>query len=112
MDAGSQSLALHLTSKEVEPRDEPSPTGSVQVENGAARGVLLTPEVIDPMHRYPLITVFHGAGRQDEMIAKGLREEPSRREAFFFVPRSVQPTWDVIVGGPRADLDFLEFASR
>jgi phospholipase/carboxylesterase len=110
MDSGAQSLLLCLTPKAVEPRDEPSPTGSVPVENGPARGVLLTPEVIDSTRRYPLITVFHGAGRQDELIAKGLRDEPARRDALFFVPRSVQPTWDLIAGGPRTDLDFLEFA--
>jgi len=107
---GNGALLLQLERKEVEPRDEASPTGTVTVEQGAARGVLLTPAVIEPGRRYPLITVFHGAGRQDEMIAKGLRDEPDRRGALFFVPRSVQPTWDLIVGGPRADLDFLEYA--
>jgi len=107
---GNGALVLQLERNSVEPRDEASPTGIVTVEQGAARGVLLTPPEIDPARRYPLVTVFHGAGRQDELIAKGLRDEPARRAALFFVPRSVSPTWDLIVGGPRADLDFLEYA--
>lgn len=104
------SLALHIEPREVEPRDEAPPVGFVQVEQGPARAVLLTPEPIDPERRYPLVTVFHGAGRQDEMLVKGLRDEPDARQAFFLIPRSLDPTWDLISGPSRHDLDFLEYA--
>jgi phospholipase/carboxylesterase len=103
-------LALRIEHKDVEPRDEPSPTGHVPVEWGEHRGVLLTPDPIDPAVRYPLITVLHGAGRQDEMLVKACRDEPAKRQALFFVPRSLAMTWDLIAGGGRPDLDFLEFA--
>jgi len=104
------SLALRIQHKKPEARDEKSPCGFVRIENGPASGVLLTPDSIDPAGSYPLITVFHGAGRQDEMLVKACRAEPERRQALFFVPRSVAPTWDLITGGGRADLDFLEYA--
>lgn len=107
---GPPSLAIRIAPKGVEPRDEAAPTGRVELERGPARGHLLTPGRIDPDRRYPLVTVLHGAGRQDELLVKGLRDEPDRRGALFFVPRSVQPTWDLIAGGPRVDLDFLEYA--
>jgi len=104
------SLALRVRHKEMEPRDEASPVGEVDLERGEASAVLLTPGEIDPERRYPLFTVLHGAGRQNEMLVKACRGEPDRRQAFFLVPRSVEPTWDLIVGGPRTDLDFLEYA--
>ena len=104
------SLALRVQHKTVEPRDEPSPLGEVDLEQGEASAVLLTPSEIDPSRRYPLFTVLHGAGRQNEMLVKACRGEPDRRQAFFLVPRSVDPTWDLIVGGERKDLGFLEFA--
>ena len=104
------SLALRVEYKRPEQRDEESPTGFVQIVNGPARGVMLTPDEIDPTKQYPLITVFHGAGRQDEMLVKACRDEPEGRQAFFFIPRSVAPTWDLITGEGRADLDFLEYA--
>ena len=72
--------------------------------------MLLTPDVIDPTRRYPLFTILHGAGRHDQALARGYRKEPNRRNAFFLIPRSVDPTWDLIVGGERHDLDFLEYA--
>ncbi len=103
-------LALRISHKTVESRDEPSPTGEVPVEWGEHRAMLLTPSRIDPDRRYPLITVFHGAGRQDEMLVKACRGEPDARDALFLVPRSIQPTWDLITGAGRPDLDFLEFA--
>lgn len=103
-------LALRIVHRDVEPRDEASPTGEVPVEWGEHRGVLLTPRVIDPAKRYPLITVLHGAGRQDAMLVKASRAEPDKRDALFFVPRSIAPTWDLITGGGRPDLDFFEFA--
>ncbi|HTO51846.1 MAG TPA: hypothetical protein VMR50_00555 [Myxococcota bacterium] len=104
------SLALALTHKSPEPRDEPSPTGHVWLENGGSRAVLLTPSEIETDKPYPLITVLHGAGRQDEMLVKAVRDEPDRRRAFFLVPRSVLPTWDLIASAERPDLDFLEYA--
>jgi phospholipase/carboxylesterase len=110
MSGEIQSLEVRLGPKAVEPTDEAAPTGTVHVERDAGRGVLLTPETIDPDRRYPLVTVLHGAGRQDEMLARAFREEPDRRQALIFVPRSIAPTWDLIAGGPRVDLDFLEFA--
>jgi phospholipase/carboxylesterase len=104
------SLVLEVEHREVESRDESSPVGFVNIEQGRARAVLLTPSEIDPARRYPLFTVFHGAGRQDEMLVKACRDQPDLRQAFFLVPRSVDPTWDLIVGGERNDLDFLEYA--
>ena len=61
-----EALALRIQYKPVEAHDEPSPTGLVSVERGPQRAVLLTPGEIDPERSYPLITVLHGAGRQDE----------------------------------------------
>lgn len=101
---------LRVVHQPVEAREESSPTGFVKVEHGASRGVLLTPDELDPTRVYPLFTVFHGAGRQDEMLVKACRDEPEARQAFFFVPRSVEPTWDLIAGGQGADFEFLEFA--
>lgn len=105
-----ETLALRISHKTVEPRDEPSPTGFVSVERGESRAVLLTPREIDPQRAYPLITVFHGAGRQDEQLVKALRDEPEKRAALFFVPRSRLQTWDLIATADRHDLDFLEWA--
>ena len=104
------SLALRIDHQSPEPLDEPPPTGFVWVERGPSRAVLLVPEKIDPDRLYPLITVLHGAGRQDEALAKACRDEPDRRQALFLTPRSVSPTWDLIVGSDRVDLDFLEYA--
>ncbi len=105
-----QTLALRIRHQEVEIRGEISPVGEVPIEWGDHRAVLLTPSAIDPQRRYPLITVLHGAGRQDEMLVKACRGEPDARNALFLVPRSIQPTWDLITGGGRPDLDFIEFA--
>jgi len=104
------SLALRIEHKEVELRDESAPLGAIDLVKGAGSAVLLTPSEIDPAKKYPLFTVLHGAGRQNEMLVKACRDEPDRRNAFFLVPRSVEPTWDLIVGGERSDLDFLEYA--
>ena len=104
------SLQLRVAHKSVEPRDEESPTGFVELAQGAGRAILLTPDEIDPQRRYPLVTVLHGAGRQDEALSKSFRDEPNRRQAFFLVPRSVEPTWDLIASEERPDLDFLEYA--
>jgi phospholipase/carboxylesterase len=104
------SLSLRVEYKEVENRDEASPMAEVYLEQGQGSAVLLTPAEIDPDKRYPLFTVLHGAGRQNEMLVKACRNEPDRRDAFFLVPRSIEPTWDLLVGGERNDLDFLEYA--
>jgi predicted esterase len=104
------SLRLRVRYQPVEPRDEPSPTGFVRLEQDRSSAILLTPEEIDPGRRYPLITVLHGAGRRDELLAKAFRDEPERRQALFLVPRSVEPTWDLIASAERPDLDFLEYA--
>lgn len=104
------SLKLQVAYRSVEPGDEAPPTGIVGLEQGRGSATLLTPAEIDPARRYPLFTVLHGAGRQDEALSKGYRNEPNARQAFFLIPRSVDPTWDLIVGGERHDLDFLEYA--
>jgi predicted esterase len=104
------SLWLDLEHKSPEPRDEPSPTGHVRIEHGASSAVLLTPDVIQPGRRYPLITVLHGAGRQDEMLVRACHGQPEKRQALFLVPRSVLPTWDLIASDGRDDLDFLAHA--
>jgi len=104
------SIRLDLAHKTPEPRDEESPTGWVTVERGDSRAVLLTPEEIDPERRYPLVTILHGAGRQDELLVKACRDAPEKHEALFLIPRSVHPTWDLIACDDRPDLDFLTFA--
>lgn len=104
------SLRLEVEHKQPEPRDEASPTGSVRVESGVDRAELLVPEKLEAGRLYPLITVLHGAGRQEEMLSKLFRSEPDTRKALFLIPRSHHPTWDLIVGDGRPDLDFLEFA--
>lgn len=104
------SLKLRVDYQPVEPRDEEPPTGFVRLEQGAASAVLLTPDEIDPDRRYPMFTILHGAGRQDEALAKGYKNEPDERQAFFLIPRSVEPTWDLIASDGRPDLDFLEYA--
>ena len=68
---------------------------------------LLAPTTIDAAHAYPLVTLLHGAGRQDEIIARSLEGEADRRQALFLVPRSWQMTWDLIAGGDGEDLGFL-----
>lgn len=121
-------LKLDTKPRSREPAEPPSPTGFVHVEQGESRAILLTPEEIDPERRYPLITVLHGAGRQDEILARAYRDEPDRRQALFLIPRSFHPTWDLIAcnerwklaaaggreadvsGSLRPDLDFLEYA--
>ncbi len=107
---GVKGLLLDVGWSPPEPREEPSPTGFVWVERGPQRAFLLVPDEIDPARRYPLVTVLHGAGRQDEALAKAYRDEPERRQSLFLIPRSLLPTWDLIAGADRPDLDFLEYA--
>jgi len=105
-----ETLRLDVVHKPVEDIGEEPPSGFVRVEQGRGSGVLLTPDEIDPDRQYPLITVLHGAGRQDELLVKACRHEPNRRDAFFFVPRSIEQTWDLIAGSEPHDLRFLEYA--
>jgi phospholipase/carboxylesterase len=104
------SLRLELRHKTPEDTGEPSPTGHVAVERGDSRAVLLTPPEIDPNRLYPLVTVLHGAGRQDELLVRACGAEPEKRGALFLVPRSFHPTWDLIACNERPDLNFLEWA--
>ena len=104
-------LALRVSHKEVEPVEHEVPTGFVELEHERSKAVLLTPEDIDPDAHYPMVTVLHGAGRQDELLVRACRGLADRFGILILVPRSVQPTWDLIVrDGTRPDLDFLEFA--
>ena len=101
-----RSLALKVT---YQAPDAPATTGGLgRVTVGEQHlAHVLAPHVIDPARRYPLLLVLHGAGRQDEMIARGLRDEPDRRQAIFVVPRSRAMTWDLIAGGQGEDLAFI-----
>jgi phospholipase/carboxylesterase len=106
---------VHTLALRVEPHDPGDQTAStsgglVTISNNVARGYLLLPDPIDPAQAYPLVTVFHGAGRQDELLVRVYQEEPARRGALVFIPRSTYPTWDLLVGQDRPDLDFLEQA--
>jgi phospholipase/carboxylesterase len=90
---------------------------------------VLTPRDVEPARPYPLLTVFHGAGRREEMLVRALAPEAEARQALFLVPRSLHLTWDLIALGipedagmretqppdtppsDRPDLDFLEYAT-
>jgi phospholipase/carboxylesterase len=104
------SLWLDLDFKTPEPHAEPVPTGVVTIEHGESSAVLLTPETVHPGRRYPLVTVLHGAGRQDGLLVRACQGDPEKRQALFLIPRSVHPTWDLIAGANRPDLDFLQHA--
>jgi len=104
------SLALRVEPRRSEGGIASSAVGPPTISNGRTQGFLLAPETIDPERTYPLVTVLHGAGRQDELLVRAYREEPARRQALFFIPRSTSPTWDLLIGDDRPDLDFLEHA--
>ena len=87
--------------------DEPSPTGSGRIATGPLQAFLLVPQALDPARQYPLVIVLHGAGRQDELLKRGLEGEADRRQALFLIPRSFAMTWDLIAGGEGVDLKFL-----
>lgn len=101
-------LALQVVHRLPDVPFTPPPNGLATIANGVTHAFLLTPPAIDPARRYPLITVLHGAGRQDELLCRGYRGEAASREALFLIPRSTYPTWDLLVGQGRPDLDFLE----
>jgi predicted esterase len=88
--------------------DAPASSGGLgKVTHGDQLAWVLAPRAPDPAHAHPLVVVLHGAGRQDEMLVRGLRDESERRRAIFVVPRSRQMTWDLIAGGDGDDLAFL-----
>lgn len=106
---------MHTLALRVEPTQPGDEIGAarggyVTISNEASAGHLLLPEPIDPTRSYPLMTVFHGAGRQDELLVRAYQDEPARRDVLVFIPRSTYPTWDLLVGEDRPDLDFLEQA--
>jgi phospholipase/carboxylesterase len=82
----------------------------VPLEHAGSRAHLLVPETLEAGRRYPLLTVLHGAGRQDELLARAYQNEPARRQALFLVPRSFHLTWDLLACDERPDLDFLDWA--
>ncbi len=118
------SLKLRIAHRAPEPVDFALPTGLVWIERGAQRAALFTPDEIDPAKSYPLLTVLHGAGRQDDRLMKAYRDEAEQRQALVLVPRSFHMTWDLIALGiqggaaraaeeapsARPDLDFFEYA--
>jgi predicted esterase len=122
-DVAMDSLKLRVVHRAPEPVDFEVPTGLVWIERGPQRAALFTPDEIDPAKRYPLLTVLHGAGRQDEALMRAYRFEAQQRQAFLLIARSFHPTWDLIALGmqggaalepappsARPDLDFLEYA--
>lgn len=100
-----ETLALHATP--APPAGEEGPAGIGQITHGAHLAWVVTPPAIEPGYAYPLVVVLHGAGRQDELIVRGLERERARRRALFVVPRSAGSTWDLIAGGD-GDLRFLD----
>jgi poly(3-hydroxybutyrate) depolymerase len=108
--SGVANLALRAEHRDFEPGAAPSATGVVPLEHAESRALLLVPETLEPGRRYPLLTVLHGAGRQDELLARAYQSEPARRHALFLVPRSHHLTWDLLACDERPDLDFLDWA--
>ena len=80
-----ESLVIPVVHRTPENIETPSPLGEVRIEQGAGRAVLLTPSTLKPGRTYPLFTVLHGAGRQDEMLTKACQGQPDEREAFFLI---------------------------
>jgi predicted esterase len=101
-----ESLALRAVHRL--PDADDAPAGIGQIAHGDQLAWIVTPPAIEPGRAYPLVVVLHGAGRQDEMIVRGLQTERARRDAIFVVPRSLAPTWDLIAGGTGVDLAFLD----
>lgn len=117
------SLKLKIAHRAPESVDFEVPSGLVWIERGPQRAALYTPDEIDPARSYPLLTVLHGAGRQDEALMRAYRHEAEQRQALVLVARSFHMTWDLIALGiqggaaltgdapsARPDLDFLEYA--
>jgi phospholipase/carboxylesterase len=107
-----QSLALTVDHV-VPAAGELGRTGNGRVTMGDdLQAFLMVPSTLEPGRAYPLVIVMHGAGRQDELLFKGLQGEPDRRQALFLIPRSYQMTWDLIAGGNDTDLRFLAYCLR
>jgi len=100
------SLALH--GEHAVPETDDAPAGTGRIQHGEQFAWVVTPPAIEPGRAYPLVVVLHGAGRQDEMIVKGLQTERERTDAIFVVPRSLGMTWDLIEGTEGPDLRFLD----
>ena len=107
MTVAVDTLALRVTHRLPERAFTPPPDGIAKIGNGVTHAFLLTPPAIDPERRYPLITVLHGAGRQDELLCKGYRAEAAARDALFLIPRSTDTTWDLLTGSDGPDLAFI-----
>jgi len=101
-----QSLALHA--EHAVPESDEAPAGIGRIVHEEQLAWVVTPPAIEPGRAYPLVVVLHGAGRQDELLVRGLQTERERTEAIFVVPRSLGTTWDLIAGGDGADLRFLD----
>ena len=78
-DLGMDSLKLRVVHQAPEPVDFEVPTGLVWIERGPQRAALFTPDEIEPGRQYPLVTVLHGAGRQDEALMRSAWENQARR---------------------------------
>jgi phospholipase/carboxylesterase len=100
------SLALH--GEHAVPDTDDAPAGTGRIVHGEQLAWIVTPPAIAPGRAYPLVVVLHGAGRQDEMIVKGLQAERERTAAIFVVPRSLGTSWDLIAGTAGPDLRFLD----
>ena len=99
-------VSLALYGEHTVPETDDAPAGTGRIQHDEQLAWVVTPPAIEPGRAYPLVVVLHGAGRQDEMIVKGLQAE--RTEAIFVVPRSLGMTWDLIEGTDAPDLRFLD----
>ena len=100
--------SLELRATHAVPDADDGPAGTGQITHGDQLAYVVTPPAIEPGRAYPLVVVLHGAGRQDELLVRGLQSERERRGTIFVVPRSRQMTWDLIAGGDGEDLAFLD----
>jgi phospholipase/carboxylesterase len=107
MTWGVETLALRVAHRLPDRAFAAPPDGSAKIGNGTTHAFLLTPPAIDPAKRYPLVTVLHGAGRQDELLCRGYRAEAAARDLLILIPRSTDTTWDLLTGGDGPDLAFL-----
>jgi predicted esterase len=99
--------ALVLRATFAEPEGAPASGGTGRITQGEQLAWVLAPKTAEPGEAHPLVIVLHGAGRQDEMLARALQGEADRRRTVFVVPRSLAMTWDLIAGGAGEDLAFL-----
>ena len=101
-----QSLALRAA--HAWPDDGDAPAGTGRITHGEQLAWVVTPQAIEPGRAYPLVIVLHGAGRQDELLVRGVQAQRERHPAIYVVPRSQETTWDLVTGGPGVDLAFLD----